>query len=121
MTWRLDEMDKLAIIGTGYMARIIAQRAKKIGVETHCFSIDEHSVAGEVCDYFHNVNILDVELLAKRCAELKINGVVATTELTIYPTAYVANKLGLNGNKLQVSKEITDKTIIREKTKNVAQ
>ena len=121
MTWRKKRMDKLAIIGTGYMARIIAQRAKKIGVETHCFSNDEHSVAGEVCDYFHNVNILNVELLAEKCAELEINGVVATTELTIYPTAYVASKLGLNGNTLQVSKEITDKTIIREKTKDVEQ
>lgn len=119
MTWRKEEMDRLAIIGTGYMARIIAQRAKEIGVETHCFSIDEYSVAGEVCDYFHNVNILDIELLAKRCSELKINGVVATTELTIYPASYVANKLGLNGNKLQVSKEITDKTIVRKKTENV--
>ena len=113
-------MDKLAIIGTGYMARIIAQRAREIGVEAHCFSNDEHSVAGEVCT-FHNVNILDVELLAEKCAELKINGVVATTELTIYPTAYVANKLRLNGNALQVSKEITDKTIIRKKTRKVAE
>lgn len=112
-------MDKLAIIGTGYMARIIAKRAKELGIETHCFSIDEHSVAGEVCDYFHNINILDVEKLADKCRELGVNGVVATTELTIYPAAFVASKLGLNGNSIQVSKEITDKTIVRKKTQCV--
>ena len=112
-------MDKLAIIGTGYMARIIALRAKEIGVETHCFSIDEHSVAGKVCDCFHNINILDVQTLADKCSEIGVNGVVATTELTIYPAAYVADRLGLNGNAIQVSKEITDKTIIRKKTQNV--
>ena len=60
-------MDKLAIIGTGYMARIFANRAKELGIESHCFSIDEHSVAGEVCDFFHDVNILDVEELADQC------------------------------------------------------
>ena len=112
-------MDKLAIIGTGYMARIIGERAKELGIETHCFSIDEHSVAGEVCDFFHNVNILDVDVLTEQCRIIGINGVVATTELTIYPAAFVANKLGLNGNPLRVAKEITDKTIIRDKTCSV--
>lgn len=112
-------MDKLGIVGTGYMARTIALRAKELGIETHCFSIDDHSVAAEVADYFHHVNIIDVEALASKCSEIGINGVVATTELTIFPAAYVANILGLNGNDVQVSKDITDKTVIREKVKNV--
>lgn len=112
-------MDKLGIIGTGYMARTIAQRAKELKIETHCFSIDDHSVAAEVADYFHHVNIIDVEELTKACAEIGIDGVVATTELTIYPAAYVAHALGLNGNDVQVAKNITDKTVIREKVKNV--
>ena len=112
-------MDKLAIIGTGYMARIFANRAKELGIESHCFSIDEHSVAGEVCDFFHNVNILDVEKLADQCQKIGVNGVVATTELTIFPAAFVADRLGLNGNSIRVSKEITDKTIVRKKTQGV--
>ena len=58
-------MDKIAIIGTGYMARIIASRAKELGVESHCFSNDSHSVAAEVADYFHYVNILDVDELLR--------------------------------------------------------
>ncbi|MGI6064170.1 ATP-grasp domain-containing protein [Blautia sp.] len=112
-------MDKLAIIGTGYMARIIANRAKELNIETHCFSIDEHSVAGEVCDFFHNVNILDIDALTEVCRKIDVNGVVATTELTIYPASVVAKRLGLNGNDETVSKEVTDKTIIRRKVKNI--
>lgn len=112
-------MDKLAIVGTGYMARIIGNRANELGVETHCFSIDEHSVAGEVCNYFHNVNILDVEELARICKEIGISGVVATTELTIWPAAFVADKLELNGNKVDVAKNITNKIWTREKLKNI--
>ena len=112
-------MDRLAIIGTGYMARIIANRARELGIESHCFSNDANSVAGKVCDYFHNINILDTDALVNECRKIEINGVVATTELTIYPAAVVAHDLGLNGNDLAVSKEITDKTIVREKVKNV--
>ena len=112
-------MDKLAIIGTGYMAGIIGNRASELGIETHCFSIDEHSVAGKVCNYFHNVNILDVDKLTKICEDIGINGVVATTELTIWPAAYVADKLGLNGNRVEVAKNITNKQVIRQKVKDV--
>ena len=112
-------MDKLAIIGPGYMARIIAERAKINNIETHCFSNDEHSVAAEITDYYHNINILNLEQLAEKCKQVGVNGVVATTELTIYPAAYVAYKLGLNGNDLDVSKNITDKTYVREKVKDV--
>jgi len=112
-------LDRLAIIGTGYMARIIANRARELGIESHCFSNDANSVAGKVCDYFHNISILDTDALVNECRKIEINGVVATTELTIYPAAVVAHDLGLNGNDLAVSKEITDKTIVREKVKNV--
>lgn len=112
-------MEKIAIIGTGYMARIIASRAKELNIESHCFSIDDNSVAAEVADYFHHVNILDVDALTDACKEIGIDGVVATTELTILPANQVAFSLGLNGNDVTVAKEITDKSIIREKVKNV--
>ena len=112
-------MDKIAIIGTGYMARIIATRAKELGVESHCFSNDTHSVAAEVADYFHCVNILDVDALLAICREIGVNGVIATTELTIWPAAYVAEKMGLEGNSVSVAREITDKSIIRDKVKDV--
>lgn len=110
-------MKKLGIIGTGYMAKIIGLRAKELNIESHCFSIDDNSVAEKVCDFFHHINILDVDNLAKKCAEIGINGVVATTELTIFPAAYVANCLGLNGNDVKISIDITDKATIREKIK----
>lgn len=112
-------MDRLAIIGTGYMAGILGERAKKLGIETHCFSIDENSVAAKVCDFFHNVDILDLEKLVDVCKNIKINGVVATTELTILPAAYVAEQLGLNGNRLEVAKNITNKYWVREKIRNI--
>lgn len=112
-------MKKIAIIGTGYMARIIAERAKEIGVESHCFSNDANSVAVGVADCFHNVNILDLESLLIECRKVGINGVVATTELTIYPAAYVAENMGLLGNGISVAKYITDKIAVRKKVQTV--
>jgi biotin carboxylase len=112
-------MERLGIIGTGYMARTIATRAKELCIETHCFSIDDHSVAAEVADYYHHVNILDVNLLVKACMDANIDGVVATTELTIWPTSVVAANLGLNGNDVNVAHQITNKYLVRNKVKRV--
>ena len=101
------------------MARIIAERAKDIGVESHCFSNDENSVAVGVADYFHNINILDLDVLLEECRKIGIDGVVATTELTIYPTAYVAERMNLPGNGISVAKYITDKIAVRKKVQKV--
>ena len=88
-----NKTDKLAIIGSGYMARIIAERAKELKIESHCFSNDENSVAVNVADFFHNVSILDLDNLLLECEKIGINGVVITTELTILPAAYVAKHM----------------------------
>lgn len=111
-------MEKLAIIGTGYMAKIIGIRAKELGIEAHCFSIDDYSVAAEVAT-FHHVNVLDIDGLTEECEKIGIDGVVATTELTILPANQVASNLGLVSNDIEVARNITDKTYIREKTRNV--
>jgi len=112
-------MKKIAIIGSGYMARIFAERAREIGVESHCFSNDVNSIVIGVADFFHNVNILDFEILLNECRNIGVDGVVATTELTIFPAAYVAENMGLLGNGISVAKYITDKTAVRRKVKYV--
>ena len=102
-------MERLAIIGTGYMAKIIGMRAKELGIEAHCFSIDDHSVAAKVAT-FHHVNVLDSDGLTEECEKIGIDGVVATTELTILPANHVASNLGLVSNDIEVARNITDKT-----------
>lgn len=111
-------MKKIAIIGTGYMARIIAIRARELGIEAHCFSNDDCSVAAEVAT-FHHVDVLDVEKLTRECRRIHVNGVVATTELTIFPANQVASNLGMVCNDVDVAKHITDKAYIRKKTSGI--
>lgn len=111
-------MDKIAIIGSGIMAKAIAERARELNIETHCFSWDSHDAACAFVDYFHQLNIFEVDEIAEVCQKTGIDGVIATTELTILPASRIADRLGLNGNPICVSKEITNKYVTRNKVRN---
>lgn len=112
-------MKKLAIIGAGRMACIFAQNAKEMGVESHCFAWAEGAIAKEYVDFFYPISIFEKEQILEKCREIEIDGVVATTELTIAVASYISNNMGLNGNSLPVSESITDKYRNRELTKHI--
>lgn len=102
-------MRKLAIIGGGYMARIYSQNAKEMDIETHAFSLKSGVVDSDAFDYIYDVNILDKDTVLDKCKEIGIDGVVATTELTISTASYVASKMNLTGIPFPVAELITDK------------
>lgn len=112
-------MKKLAIIGGGRMASIFALNASEMGIETHCFSLESDIVNKNAFDHIHSINILNREDVYNICNEIKVDGVVATTELTIAVAAYVADKMKLNGLPIKVAEVITDKYKNREASKNV--
>lgn len=112
-------MDRIAIIGSGIIAKAIAIRARELKIESHCFSWDSHDVACAFVDFFHQVNIFDVDEITEICRKEGIQGVIATTELTILPAAKIANQLGLNGNPIDVAEEITNKYLTRNKVRIV--
>ncbi|EGP4746874.1 ATP-grasp domain-containing protein [Enterococcus faecium] len=107
--------DKIAIMGSGILAKIFAERAKELGIESHCFSFDPTDLACSVVDYFYEVNIFDTNTITNICKKKEIGGVIATTELTIYPTAVVAANIGALGNDIDVANNITNKFVTREK------
>ena len=112
-------MKKVAIIGSGVIAKTISERVKELGMESHGFSINPHDVACDSFSEFHEIDIFDIDRILRICREVGINGVVATTELTIYPAAQITNLLGLNGNPVNVAKDITNKAIVRNKVNKV--
>lgn len=115
----IRNMKKLAIIGGGRMACIFAENAKDMGIETHCFSLESGVVDKSAFDYFYSVNILKREKVLEFCKQIRIDGVVATTELTIAVAAFVADKMCLNGIPLTVAEVITDKYRNRDVTGDV--
>ena len=107
-------MKKLAIIGGGVMASYFGEACHRIGYEGHdCSMLDGKVELGKV-DFFHEINIFDIDKIVEICKELKVDGVVATTELTVPITAHVANRLGLLGNPIEVANQLTDKYRNRE-------
>lgn len=112
-------MKKLAIIGGGYMARIYSQNAHEMQIETHAFSLKNGVVDEKAFDYVHEVNILDKDAVLALCKQAGIDGVVATTELTIATAAYVADKMGLIFIPYETAEVITDKYRNRQASKNV--
>lgn len=112
-------MKKLAIIGGGVMASYFGEACHRLGYEGHYFSQIDGKVDDSQVDYFHEINIFDKDGIVAICKEIGIDGVVATTELSVPITAYVANKLGLLGNAVEVAEVITDKYRNRECIKNL--
>lgn len=115
----VNDMKKLAIIGGGYMASIFSHNAHEMQIETHAFSLKSGFVDINSFDYTYEVDILDKEAVLSICKRIGIDGIVATTELTIATAAYVANMLKLISIPYNVATEITDKFRNREKIINV--
>ena len=112
-------MKKLAIIGGGVMASYFGEACHRLGYEGHYFSQIDGKVDDSKVDYFHEINIFDKNGIVAICKEVGVDGVVATTELSVPITAYVANKLGLLGNAVEVAEVITDKYRNRECIKHL--
>ena len=100
---------KLAIIGSGRMAWIISRNAHEMGVETYCFSNLQPEFIRDEINVFYNISIFDKDKIVSICKEHNIDGVIATTELTIEVAAYIADKLGKPGLPISSAYEITDK------------
>lgn len=113
-------MRKLAIIGGGVMASYFGEACHRLGYEGHYFSMAEGKVSDDKIDVFHEINIFDKNGIVEICKGIGVDGVVATTELSIPITAYVAEKLGLLGNPVVVSEMITDKYRNRECIRHLA-
>lgn len=114
-------MKKLAIIGGGVMGTYFGEACHRLGYEGHYFSLPDAKVEDGIIDFYHEINIFEKEKITEICREIGVNGVVATTELSVPITAYVAEQLNLLGIPYKVAKVITDKYRNRECIKNLSE
>lgn len=112
-------MKKLAIIGGGVTAGDFGDACHRLGYESHYFSMPDGKVDENHVDVYHEINIFEKDKIVDICNEIGINGVVATTELSVAIAAYVAERLGLLGLPYEVAQVITDKYRNRECIKNL--
>lgn len=110
---------KLAIIGAGFMGKIIAEQARELHVETHCFAWEQGAVAKEAVDYFYPISVTEREEILKKCMAIGIDGVIGSASVTLETAAYIAEEMGLNGNPLRIALEIKDKYRNRRLTESI--
>jgi len=92
-------LKKLAIIGASYLQLPLVEKAKLMGIETHCFAWEEGAVCKEVADYFYPISVVDKVKILSICQEVKIDGITSIASDVAVPTmCYVAEKMGLIGN-----------------------
>ena len=90
----------LAVIGAGEAALPIINKAKSIGVKTLVFG-QNGSLAQDISDIFIDNDIFDIDGVYNHCKENKVNGVIASSEISTEVAAKIAAKLGLPGNDVE--------------------
>ena len=94
---------KLAIIGADKEQLPLVNKAKEMGIETHCFSWEKDKIytfCKGIADYFHPISTLEKEKILDKCRELKIDGILKIQSDTSMSTvAFVAENMGLKGNR----------------------
>ncbi|MBO4263480.1 MAG: ATP-grasp domain-containing protein [Bacteroidales bacterium] len=105
---------KLAVIGASYLQLPLVQKAREMGIETHCFAWEEGAVCREYADFFYPVSIIEKEAILAKCREIGIDGICSIASDTAVVTVnYVATAMGLTGNDSAYSGLMTNKYRMR--------
>jgi biotin carboxylase len=108
-------MRKIAIIGASYLQLPLVEKAKELGVETHCFAWEEGAVCKGIADFFYPISILEKEAILEVCRKVQVDGVISIASDAAVPTiSFVADQMGLIGNRYNDAATTTNKYLMRE-------
>ena len=86
-----------------------------MGLEIHCFAWEEGAVCKKQADYFYPISIVNKEEILEKCKEIGIDGVASiASDLAVLTVNYVAEHMGLTGNKDAFSFIQTNKFLMRQ-------
>ena len=109
-------MKKLAIIGASYLQLPLVQKAKALGVETHCFAWEEGAVCKELTDFFYPISVLEKEMILEKCQKIGVDGITSiATDMAVPTISFVAEKMGLVSNSFLSALISTDKALMRNR------
>ncbi len=109
-----NNLKKLAIIGASYLQLPLVEKAKKMGIETHCFAWSDGAVCKEIADYFYPISILEKDDILQKCIENNIDGITTiATDMAVPTICYVAEKMNLVSNSSISSFASTNKSEMR--------
>jgi biotin carboxylase len=109
-------MKKLAILGASYLQKPLVDKAKAMGIETHCFAWDaEDSICKDVADKFYPISVLEKEVILQKCKEIDVDGIVTiATDVCVPTISFVANEMNLTGNSIASALVSTNKAKMKQ-------
>lgn len=104
-------MKKLVVFGA---VKPVLKRAKELGYETFVIEANPNLDKCEFADHFKCIEFNQYEKCLKYVKELNPDGVVNATEFAVIAAAYVTEKLGLPGMKLETAEMVKNKYLVRK-------
>ncbi len=94
---------KLAIIGANDQQNPLILKAGEMGFETHTFAWQTGGEIGEeTSDHFYPISANNKEEIFAKCKEIGIDAIISIgSDIAAQTTAYVAESLGLPGNRFE--------------------
>ena len=106
---------RLAIIGASYLQRPLVTKANEMGLETHVFAWREGEAVSDIASEFHPISIIEKYEILEICKNIRIDGVISiASDLAMNTVNFVAAKLNLTGNPLDINHKLTDKFEMRK-------
>lgn len=107
-------MQKIAIIGASYLQLPLVEKAKSMGLETHCFAWETGAICKHIADFFYSISITEKEKILSVCQQLKIDGILSiASDLAVETVNYIAEKMHLIANPYQYTSLVTNKVAMR--------
>lgn len=111
-------MQKIAIIGASYLQLPLVEKAKAMGLETHCFAWESGAVCKDVADAFYPISIRDKNAILDICRRVAIDGIVSiASDLAVETVNFVADKMHLTANPYPYTELVTNKVAMRDELK----
>ena len=108
---------KIAIIGASSQQNPLIIKAKERNYETHTFAWNDGEDAGrQTSDYFYPISATNKEEILQKCKDLGVVAVASMgSDVSAQAAAYVAEQMGLAGNKTRAVMLATNKILTRKK------
>lgn len=105
---------KLAIIGASDFQNPLILAAKERGIETHVFAWEAGDIGERTADYFYPISITEVDVIARECRRIGVDGVACIgSDLGNITASAVAEQLGLTANSMDCVRRSTNKHLMR--------
>ena len=107
------------ILGTNEYQNPVILRAKELGYETHVYGLQRGEIGEKTADYFHAVDVCDLEQMWKEVEKLDPCGIVSIcSELVLHTMNYLLRRRGISCNSEWTEKISTDKYLMRQAMKD---